>query len=286
MITNKMSYKDVSLWFARAKNPDAGRPVMSWSRMFKVGDTYELRHGSTTVGVFTPDNKFVFKLSDKQARQHSVTLSQALQRSIPFLWYRKSMGRYVVVPTPLYEEHGGDYVHMWDYFKDAEKYYVFDGLTFDLDTYLPTNRKIPVAEPEVDKTNKLVWLRSLKNFKHSVKVRAKIGVIDTLIHDVKQSRTGVYQYSWEMPNWESESWLDKLYESIRDNTCSTELLTGIIQSVPASYYTREVKVVQVLKQVDKICSNHSVALRTRFGVFKYEVPQVQGQDDMCGLKMG
>ena len=92
MRTDKMSYNDVAEWFTRCRNPDKGRPVMSWARIFKVGDTYELRHGSTRVGVFSPDNKFTFTLSTQEARNSSVTLSQALQRTIPFSWHRQGMG--------------------------------------------------------------------------------------------------------------------------------------------------------------------------------------------------
>ena len=105
MRTDKMSYSDVAEWFTRCRNPDKGRPVMSWARMFNVDDTYELRHGSTKVGVFTPDNKFTFTLSTQEARNSSVTLSQALQRTIPFSWHRVGMGKYKVKPTPPYEEY-------------------------------------------------------------------------------------------------------------------------------------------------------------------------------------
>ena len=99
MRTDKLSYQQVAEWFKKARNPDVGRPVQSWGRMYKVDENYELRFGTTVVGVFTPDNKFTFKMSSQDARNCSATLSQALQRAIPFVWVHKGMGRYIVKPN-------------------------------------------------------------------------------------------------------------------------------------------------------------------------------------------
>ena len=117
MRTDKLSYKEVAEWYSKARNPEKGRPVQSWARMFKVEDSYELRYGSSVVGVFSPDNKFTFKLTSQEARRNSITLSQALQRAIPFIWTRKATGRYVIKPTPQYEQYkeGKERPNYWDY---------------------------------------------------------------------------------------------------------------------------------------------------------------------------
>ena len=270
MRTDKLSYEQVAEWYTKARNPDAGRPVQSWARMFKVGDNYELRFGKSVVGVFSPDNKFTFKLSSQDARRASITLSQALGRAIPFLWYRKATGRYVVKPTPPYADYkakNGE-LNGWQWFNQQEGYELFDGLCFDLNTYEPTNAKPSLKDTEVDQENKLLWLRQLRKFKQAVKVRARMGVLESLIQQVDKERTGVSRYDWEQPDWNSEAWQDMLYTSIKDSECSTDLLKGIIKSVSRGYYQTQVSVKEVVDEADKICTTYSLDLRRKFGVYK------------------
>ena len=276
MRTDKMSYSDVAEWFTRCRNPDKGRPVMSWARMFKVDDTYELRHGSTKVGVFTPDNKFTFTLSTQEARNSSVTLSQALQRTIPFSWHRVGMGKYKVKPTPPYEEYKANNpdAYPWHYFAEQEGYELFDGLCFDLNTYEPVNAR-PKMSDTIDPVKRKEWLGSLRKFKRAVKVRARLGVLDTLIQQVAQERSKHRsRYDFEMPDWNTDTWQDMLYTSIKNSECSTELLKGIVMSVSIGYYKSSISVDDVLKECDKICTNYSVEIRRKFGVFNGDINEV------------
>lgn len=285
MRTDKLSYNDVAIWFTRCRNPDKGRPVMSWARIFKVGDTYELRHGSTKVGVFSPDNKFTFTMSTQEARNSSVTLSQALQRTIPFMWYRKGMGKYRIKPTPQYEEYKAQHpdAYAWHYFQEVEGYELFDGLQFDLNTYEPTNPR-PKMSDTINTEKRKEWLGSLRKFKRAVKVRARLGVLESLIKEVEQDRSKHRsRYDWEMPDWNTDTWQDMLYTSIKNSECSTELLKGIVKSVQTGYYKSSISVDDVLKECDKICTNYSVEIRRKFGVFDgdtNEVPSVQPKNEM------
>jgi hypothetical protein len=270
MRTDKLSYKEVAEWYSKARNPEKGRPVQSWARMQKVGDTYELRYGSAVVGVFTPDNKFTFKLTSQEARQLSITLSQALQRAIPFLWVRKGTGRYVVKPTPQYEDYkkAKSEPYAWHYFKDVEGYELFDGLQFDLNTYEPINAKPSLKDTEIDQENKLTWLRQLRKFKSAIKVRARMGVLESLIQQVDKERVGVSRYDWEQPDWNSEAWQDMLYTALKDGECPTDLLKGIIKSVSRGYYQTAITVKEVVAEADRLCSTYSLDLRRKFGVYK------------------
>lgn len=270
MRTDKLSYKEVAEWFTKARDPEKGRPVQSWARMFKVDDNYELRFGSTVVGVFSSDNKFTFKMTAQQARNASITLSQALQRAIPFVWVRKATGRYVVKPTPPYEEFKkvNTEQYYWHYFSQVEGYEVFDGLAFDLNTYEPINAKPSLKDTEVDSDKRKEWLRSLKKFKLAVKVRARMGVLESLIQQVERERQGVSRYDWEQPDWNAEVWQDTLYNSLKDSDCSTELLKGFIKSVSRGYYQQSITVDEVINEVDRIFTTYSLDLRRKFGVFK------------------
>jgi len=286
MRTDKLSYEEVSIWFTRCRNPDKGRPVQSWARMFKVDDNYELRFGKDVVGIFTPDNKFTFKLSSTQARNCSITLSQALSRAIPFLWTRKSTGRYTIKPTPPFEEYKklNDSAYAWDYFSQQAGYEYFDGLQFDLNTYEPTNPK-PSIGSTINPDKRKEWLRALKKFKRSVQVRAKLGVVDTLIKEVYAERQGAKsRHDWEMPDWNTPMWQDVLYQSLSSGELTTDLLKGIVKSVHTGYYQTSITVPEVLKQCDQICTTYSVDMRRRFGVFEEgksdEVSELQDSDDV------
>jgi hypothetical protein len=283
MRTDKLSYQQVAEWFKKARNPENGRPVQSWARMHQVGENYELRHGACTVGVFTPDNKFTFTLTASEARTCSVTLSQALQRAIPFLWYRVGSGRYAVKPTPQWQEfkeaNPNHNSYAWQYFRDKKGYEIFDGLCFDLNTYEPVNARPDHKDKAVNQDNKLTWLRMLRKFKQAAKVRARMGVVDTLIAQVAQERGSSSRYDWKMPDWSSDEWQNILYTSIKNNDCSTNLLKGVIQSASRGYYRSSVSSVEVMKEIDRLCTTYSIDLRRKFGVYD-EVSELQGQDEM------
>ena len=287
MRTDKLSYQEVHEWFKKARNPENGRPVQSWARMYQVGENYELRLGDNVVGVFTPDNKFTFKLTSSQARSCSVTLSQALARAIPFVWERKGMGRYVVKPTPAYEEYKksnpDDYA--WSYFSKQHGCEVFDGLCFDLNTYEPVNARVPLTKQAVNKDNKLEWLRALRKFKLAVKIRARMGVLESLIQQVDNERKGQSRYDWVQPDWNSDKWQDVLYTSIKSSECSTDLLKGFITSVRRGYYSSKTTVNEVIDEVDKVCTTYSLDLRRRFGVYD-EVSDMQSTDEVSRHPMG
>ena len=292
MRTDKLSYQEVHEWFKKARNPENGRPVQSWARMYQVENTegsynYELRLGTNVVGVFTPDNKFTFKLTSSEARNCSVTLSQALGRAIPFLWYRKATGRYVIKPTPQYAEFkkANPNEYAWQYFHKQEGYELFDGLCFDLNTYEPVNARVPVSKQTVNKDNKLEWLRALRKFKLAVKIRARMGVLESLIQQVDNERKGQSRYDWEQPDWNSDKWQDVLYTSIKSSECSTELLKGFIKSVRRGYYSSTTTVNEVIDEVDKVCTTYSLDLRRRFGVYD-EVSDMQDTNEVSRHTMG
>ena len=287
MRTDKLSYQDVAEWFKRARNPDNGRPVQSWGRMYRVENTegsfnYELRFGSYTVGIFTPDNKFTFTMTASEARNCSITLSQALQRAIPFLWCRVGAGRYVVKPTPQWAEFkqaNPNHSYAWQFFKNQKGYEVFDGLCFDLNTYMPVNARPDYKEQAVNQEQKLEWLRQLRKFKHAAKVRARMGVVDTLIAQVNKERGGSSRYDWKMPDWNSDEWQNILYTSIKNTDCTTELLKGVIQTVNRGYYHSTPSSSEVLKELNRICTTYSIDLRRKFGVFD-EVSDLQEPNEV------
>jgi hypothetical protein len=119
----------------------------------------------------------------------------------------------------------------------------------------------------VDKARRLEWLRALRRFKYGVKVRAKLGVLDTICQQVAAKRRGTQV--WDMPQWEHDRWITLLYTSIRDNEFPPELLSGFAQTAEVTFMSPEQQptVANVLIAVDGVLAARSVQLRTKFGVF-------------------
>lgn len=278
-----ITYEDVVAFFARARNPEKGKPLMSWARVYKVGDTYEVRMGYTVICVITPDNKLTFKMTGQQARAVSITLSQALHRALPFYWERKGTGRYEVLPMAEY--------HAWKK-RNPDGYYwryisslrdqdlsaeVFDGLEYDLTTNKFTNARPKLKNASVNQDKKLEWLRKLRKLKAAVKVRARMGVLESLMKQVEEERKGINKYQWEQPDWSSDTWQEFLYTSLKTEDCSTDLLKAFIKTASVGYWSKSVNIGDVINAVDSVFRTYSIDLRKRFGVFD-EVSPVQGAD--------
>ena len=281
-ISSSITYQDVVKFFARARNPEKGKPLMSWARVFKVEDNYEVRLGGYRIGKFTPDNKFIFTMTAQTARNCSVTLSQALQRALPFVWKRVATGRYEVAHIGLYDSDKDGY--FYQYMKNLEWYEVYDGLAFDLTTNQPVNARPKLSQLVVNKDNKLEWLRKLRKFKTAVKVRARMGVLESLMKQVEQERKGINKYEWQAPDWNSDSWLDLLYSAVKDEECSTDMLKAFIKTASIGYWRNMVTIDDVLRAVDNVFTTHSVDLRKRFGVFD-EVSDMQAENEVSRHEM-
>jgi hypothetical protein len=122
----------------------------------------------------------------------------------------------------------------------------------------------------VDKARRLEWLRALRRFKYGVKVRAKLGVLDTICQQVAAERRG--QPVWNMPQWEHDRWILLLYTSIRDNEFPPELLIGFAQTAEVTFMSpsQQPTVANVLTAVDGVLAAQSKRLRIKFGVFNEE----------------
>lgn len=273
-----ITYQDVVKFFARARNPEKGKPLMTWARIMKEEDgVYAVVMGNYRIGIFTPDNRFTFTMTSQQARHCSVTLSQALHRALPFVWKRVATGRYEVTPIADYDQPKHSY--LWHYIQNKEWYEVYDGLSFDLTTYQPVNARPKITQLVVNQENKLEWLRKLRKFKQAVKIRARMGVLESLMHQVEKERQGINKYEWQSPDWSSDYWLDLLYVAVKNEDCSTDMLKAFIKSASVGYWRGMVTIDDVLKAVDNVFANYSVNLRQRFGVFN-EVSEVQAGDEM------
>jgi len=260
------NYTQAKRLYGTCRFPDKGKPVKGWCRLHKVDENFELRMDGKTICVFAPDNTLTFTMTSAQAKNYSITLSQALARAIPIGWERVALGRHRVVHTMRIKGNGANRYEAWRNTMKAEGIEVFNGIKFNLDTGECMNAK-PTTDAQVVPAKRTEWLRALRVFKRGLKVRAKLGVLDTICQDVMAERKLTKtRYDWVQPDWSNEKWIDLLFDSIKNNQHPTELLQGFAQSVRTYHYTT-INKETTLEAADSVCAELSVQLRRKFGVF-------------------
>ena len=268
------TYANFHTFFMTAKNKDKGKPLKSWARIYKNGDTLEFYfgdHRGLKFGELTPDNVFTFTESPHTVRKMAaVTFSSSLYKAIPFMWQRIGIARYRVAHTstiPSKTEY--NHYHQqnlnsmeWGYMRTTAPEY-FAGMKFNMLTGECLNRQ-PELSDNINTEKRKVWLAALRKFKYGVKARARVGALDALIEIAKQQPRN------SIPDWSDPEWTNLLYTSIKDNSHPTELLQGFVtQAMNTGWYQHRgnIKPASVLAVVDDVCNTHSVDLRKRFGVF-------------------
>lgn len=121
--------------------------------------------------------------------------------------------------------------------------------------------------PRIDEAKRKFWLRSLRRFKYGIKVRAKLGVLQTICEQVGAERKG--KRGWDAPQWQHDRWITLLYTCIKDNQFPPELLIGFAKTAEVTFMASRVQptVDATLDVVDDLCKTYSKELRQKFGVF-------------------
>lgn len=272
------TYAEAKTHFAKCKNPARGKPLRSWALLkldMSNGDyVVHMKNwngGDAEVGRFHPDNTFEFTLDITQARNYSVTLSQALHGAIPFIWTRKAMGRYEVSSVKkavrIFNENSSNGI--WPIIKEVAIPFR-KGLRFALDSneaQNPQPEDINQAIPEKRKE----WLRTLRTYKQALAVKARMGVVDSVMLEVKAEREATSRYdpnntAWQRPDWFAESWNELLYTAVKNNDTSLKMIKLFVQSGYAHVY-RAMTVKDFDDNVENVFRQQSISLRRRFGVF-------------------
>jgi hypothetical protein len=120
---------------------------------------------------------------------------------------------------------------------------------------------------KVNKDARRAWLRALRCFKHGVKIRAKLGILQTYCDQVEAERRG--KHTWDSPYWEDDKWVTLLYTCIKNNEYPPELLEGFVKSAEAAFFrpAGQPTVKMTVAVVNDICKQLSKQLRRKFGVF-------------------
>lgn len=121
--------------------------------------------------------------------------------------------------------------------------------------------------PHIDEDKRREWLRALRRFKYGIKVRAKLGVLQTICEQVAAERKG--KQRWDAPQWEHDRWVTLLYTCIKDNQFPPELLIGFTKTAEVTFLNprKQPTVEGTIEAVNEVCKQNSRALRQKFGVF-------------------
>ena len=121
--------------------------------------------------------------------------------------------------------------------------------------------------PRIDEEKRREWLRALRRFKYGIKVRAKLGVLQTICEQVAADRKG--KQVWDAPSWEHDRWITFLYTCIRDNQFPPELLEAFVKTAEVTFLNprKQPTVEGTIDAVNIVCKQQSKRLRQKFGVF-------------------
>ena len=285
------NYSEAEALWSRVRSKAKGKPITGWLRMFKQDNGNFLfkivNYGEQNLCELTPDNKLRFVMPSESWRGNAQTLVTSMHRWLPFTTVRHRTGLYRIagsksVIAEMTERHQANpdesdpyRSHLWSMYQYynpimREKAYYFGGIEFDMidGTCLNPQPDVKLVEKPEERKK---WRRALGAFKKGIKARVRVHAFDGIIDEVWEERNQGSRWDWEQPQWDSKQWLDKLEHCIRDNVFPPELLKGLAQTTPNGYYrSSKPDGEDVLKALDYVCNNQSIALRQRFGVFETE----------------
>ena len=114
------------------------------------------------------------------------------------------------------------------------------------------------------------WQKRYTLFKQSVRVLAKLGVLDTMCQEVRATYSF---HGWSMPDWDKPHWTDALYRDMVAGQVSPVVLDGLIRSCRIDWWhTPHPSAVETLAALNRLYRKHGKDFRAR-----YEVSILRGE---------
>ena len=253
------SYEQVNQWYQRVRDPAKGRPMMQWGRVIKAPDgAFEFfvykNYNPDPFARLTPDNIITFLYTGLKFRDFSGTLIPAMNRWLPFVSLRVGRGRYNI----LHNKGLSLSEHWWRAVKERGVE-MYPGLQFNISTGECLNAKVLTAEVNPGKRKE--WLRMLRKYKRNIKVRARLGVYDSMIvRAEKRNRP---------PDWMSDEWKLILYNAIKTGDIPEKLSEALVaHAMSRRWYGTLISAQEVVDANESVCSMMSRDMRRMFGVLK------------------
>jgi len=265
------SYADCVELMQTCRSKANGKPLRRWARMYqeKQGyqDVFVIRlHNNAEIAHITPDNVLEFVMSHGTLRNYSNTIVQMLHKDLPCGIIRIATGRYRIGWTGK----AGPRVNYgtWKQIRTEAPEY-FAGLRFNLTTGECINA-LPDFQRRVIPEKRSDWLRSLSAFKKGIRVRAKLGVFDTLSDQYTKDHGHLNRWQRPSPDWSDETTFNLLVDAIRNSDFPMELMSLLVQHsyrVSNTWNAPKIDGKKVQQDVWSLLSSRSVELREAFGVF-------------------
>jgi len=120
----------------------------------------------------------------------------------------------------------------------------------------------------INEAKRLEWLRALRRFKNGIKLLAKLGALQTYCEQVAAQRRE--KNEWDRPQWDSEEWIELLYNAIKNEEYPPVLLEGFAKTAEITFLASSPQptVEKTLAAVDEVCKRLSKPLRKKFGVIE------------------
>jgi hypothetical protein len=259
------SYRDVAAYYANCRSHKKGKPLFSWGRIHKVGDSYVFSHRyNGKFAVVHPDDTLEFDI-EHDTNRLSPTLTTAFPKVFPLHWFRVTTGTHGVVTSKSIRQVHSDYTpppardayaQRRDMEKQAAKLarLIRTGLKLNLRTQEWAEDEVSNASPFPKIANKdahTLWQRKMKAFTFAMKTRAKLGAFNSIESE--------YKYI----NWHSETQWRPLYDAIVQEVYPTDLVAQFINS--GAYRTLPYQ--EIMSRITRVINRTRPHMRREFGVF-------------------
>lgn len=279
------TYKQVEKYYSTRRSDKKGKPLFTWARIFKKGDTYEFH--TRRQGVFAivhPDDTLEFQFDKISTSQMSPSLSYGLDNIFPLKWMRISTAIHGVIDYKTtdkiikgLEEAVGTLKANHVAMRDPDEYYagwhvnrqfyssvkqhakvVKTGVKYNLRTHEWTDA-IPysVAKSPTNNDAAKEWRASLKKFRQAIEIRSKLGVFNgPEFHNIRYRVT-------------TDENIDSIYTAMKTDVYSTEFLKHFHDLViSVSWHKgRIINHSEFMRRANQLMKRITNHLRIKFGVF-------------------
>ena len=182
------SYDEAANWLSKGRWPnEVGREYVSRMRLYQRDGHIAIHHDNwrndECIAKLTPDNVLELVATPQSISARGTSLSQQLEKVVPFRLCNFAVGRYKVVHMDEYKRlpewkdysDWGPRHQIWlDIRREAHEYFM--GMRLDLSTGMVINTKD--MTPNVDEDKRKQWTAGLKAVRLRLRAMERVGVFD------------------------------------------------------------------------------------------------------------
>lgn len=264
------NYADCARLYNTCRDPKKGKPLSNWGRIFKRDQDFYITCHGLEIGKISPDDTFEFTITPQQGATVSVTLAGSMHYCTPIVWTRVATQRYRVCHEKTYLSIGQIKRETNSSFSELlrdKAPELFVGLKIDLSTGEPVNRR-PDIMSTLNTDARKVWLSKLRMFKRGLRIRAKMGVFDSIYKELSSQTNFPRELYSNRPDWTSDQWTNEVYKAIETDQFPTELIRAFVVEATPRWRPKQPSLEDNYRTIDSVLTRMSLNLRIKFGVFQ------------------